>query len=107
MREITTLRELCNIKTLNPCCGGHAQEFPIAADRLNPYAVDAYDGINLNPLEVVFVKVKGFLLQADWSAPKTSQTYDRWLSHQVSLLHTPHMNVGAISHLHAQRIVLL
>ncbi|KAL3131963.1 hypothetical protein ABBQ38_007659 [Trebouxia sp. C0009 RCD-2024] len=46
---------------------------------LNPYAVDAYDGINLNPLEVVFVKVKSFLLQADWTAPKMSQTYDRWL----------------------------
>lgn len=56
------------------------------ADRLNPYAVDAYDGINLNPLEVVFVKVKGFLLQADWTAPRMSQTYDRWLSHQVFLL---------------------
>ena len=55
------------------------------ADRLNPYAVDAYDGINLNPLEVVFVKVKSFLLQADWKAPKMSQTYDRWLSHQVFL----------------------
>ncbi|KAL3163355.1 hypothetical protein ABBQ32_009744 [Trebouxia sp. C0010 RCD-2024] len=52
---------------------------------LNPYAVDAYDGINLNPLEVVFVKVKSFLLQADWTAPKMSQTYDRWLSHQVFL----------------------
>ncbi|KAA6422349.1 MAG: hypothetical protein FRX49_07819, partial [Trebouxia sp. A1-2] len=45
---------------------------------LNPYAVDAYDGVNLNPLEVVFIKVKSFLLQADWPAPKTSQTYDRW-----------------------------
>ena len=45
--------------------------------------MDAYDGVNLNPLEVVFVKVKGFLLQADWIAPKTLQTYDRWLSHQV------------------------
>ena len=52
--------------------------------RLNPYAVDAYDGINLNPLEVVFIKVKSFLLQAKWTAPVTSQTYDRWASHEVT-----------------------
>ena len=61
------------------------EDFSPAAHRLNPYAVDAYDGVNLNPLEVVFVKVKGFLLQTDWPAPKISQTYDRWLSHQVGL----------------------
>ena len=68
----------------------HVKIVPFAAVRLNPYAVDAYDGINLNPLEVVFVKVKGFVLQSDWPAPKTSQTYDRWLSHQVSLhIHRP------------------
>lgn len=52
--------------------------------RLNPYAVDAYDGVNLNPLEVVFVKVKSFLLQGTWTSPVTSQTYDRWKSHEVS-----------------------
>ncbi len=51
--------------------------------RLNPYAVDAYDGVNLNPLEVVFIKVKSFLLQADWPAPKISQTYDRWSTFKV------------------------
>ena len=55
----------------------------LAHCRLNPYAVDAYDGINLNPLEVVFVKVKSFLLQAKWTAPVISQTYDRWASHEV------------------------
>ncbi len=54
--------------------------------RLNPYAVDAYDGVNLNPLEVVFIKVKSFLLQADWPAPKMSQTYDRWSTFKVYLL---------------------
>lgn len=54
--------------------------------RLNPYAVDAYDGVNLNPLEVVFIKVKSFLLQADWPAPKTSQTYDRWRTFKVQPL---------------------
>ena len=62
--------------------------FAHVIDRLNPYAVDAYDGINLNPLEVVFIKVKGFMLQADWTAPKASQTYDRWLSHKVSMGHS-------------------
>ena len=53
--------------------------------RLNPYAVDAYDGVNLHPLEVLFVKVKAFMLQAAWTAPVTSQVYDRWSSHKVSL----------------------
>ena len=52
--------------------------------RLNPYAVDAYDGVNLHPLEVLFVKVKTFMLQAAWTAPVTSQAYDRWSSHKVN-----------------------
>jgi len=51
--------------------------------RLNPYKMDMYDGINLSPLEVVFVKLKDYMLQADWTTPKTSQTYDMWRSHEV------------------------
>ena len=65
--------------------------------RLNPYAVDAYDGINLNPLEVVFIKVKSFLLQADWTAPKMSQTYDRWSSFKVSTATAAHPNFIIVS----------
>ncbi|KAK9816513.1 hypothetical protein WJX72_001363 [[Myrmecia] bisecta] len=47
---------------------------------LNPYAEFAYDGIELNPMEVVFVKVKDFLLDVGWVAPTMATTYDRWIS---------------------------
>ena len=56
-----------------------------ASSRLNPYAEYAYDGITLNPLEVVFVKVKDFTLDIDWTSPLMAATYDRWLSFQVIL----------------------
>ena len=71
-------------------------------DRLDPHGVDVYDGINLNPLEVVFVKVKVSMLQADWAAPKASQTHDRWLSHQVSLLPRHQFYFGVPSQLYCQ-----
>ena len=48
--------------------------------RLNPYAEFAYDGLLLNPLEVLFVKVKAFQMQADWMSALMAGTYDRWLS---------------------------
>ena len=54
-----------------------------AACSINPYAEMAYDGVDLNPMEVLFVKVKSFLLQAAWVAPTWAQTYDRWLTRQV------------------------
>lgn len=57
--------------------------------RLSPDGINAYDGINLNPLEVFFTQVKVAMLQADWTAPKATQTYDRWLSHKVDLLLYP------------------
>ena len=57
---------------------------PGCASRLNPYAEYAYDGIYLNPMEVLFVKVKGFTIDGDWTSPKMAATYDRWISQQVS-----------------------
>ena len=48
--------------------------------RLNPYAEFAYDGLALNPLEVLFVKVKAFQLQTDWTSAMMATTYDRWSS---------------------------
>jgi len=48
--------------------------------RLNPYAEFAYDGLLLNPLEVLFVKVKGFQVHIDWMSAMMATTYDRWLS---------------------------
>ena len=45
--------------------------------------MDMYDGVNLSPLEVVFVKVKRSMLQAGWTTPKTSQIYDKWRADEV------------------------
>ena len=39
--------------------------------------------MSLNPLEVMFVKVKGSLLDQGSSAATTGQTLDRWMQHQV------------------------
>ena len=55
--------------------------------RLNPYADFAYDGLLLNPLEVLFVKVKEFHVQTKWLSAMMATTYDRWLS-QVTHRHT-------------------
>ena len=54
--------------------------------RLNPYAEFAYDGLMLNPLEVLFVKVKDFQMQTDWTSALMAATYDRWQS-EVRYLH--------------------
>ena len=59
------------------------------ASRLNPYAEYAYDGIYLNPMEVLFVKVKGFTIDGDWTSPKMAATYDRWISQQVRFSSAP------------------
>ena len=56
--------------------------------RLNPYAEFAYDGIVLNPMEVVFVKVKNFAVDARWTTPHTAVTYDHWMSVKVYMLAT-------------------
>lgn len=52
--------------------------------RLNPYAEYSYDGLSLNPLEVIFVKVKGFQVQSRWASAEMATTYDRWASAMVS-----------------------
>lgn len=54
------------------------------SNRLNPYAEFSYDGTVLNPLEVLFVKVKGFQMQGGWQSAHMAATYDRWLSSNVS-----------------------
>lgn len=54
--------------------------------RLNPYAEHTYDGVPLNPLEVMFVKVKHFQLEGDWMSTHLATTYDRWLQVQVLTL---------------------
>ncbi|CAL8465845.1 g5381 [Coccomyxa elongata] len=53
--------------------------------RLNPYADYAYDGIGLNPMEVLFVKVKGFQREGNWATTRMAITYDRWIASQGQL----------------------
>ena len=59
--------------------------------RQNPYSDFAYDGVMINPFEVLFVKVKGYQLESDWIASKMAATYDRWkrseVCHTVSARH--------------------
>lgn len=50
---------------------------------MNPYAEYAYDGITLNPMEVLFPKVKGFTIDGEWTTPRMAAAYDRWMTHQV------------------------
>ncbi|BDA51685.1 hypothetical protein COCOBI_19-2410 [Coccomyxa sp. Obi] len=50
--------------------------------RLNPYAEYAYDGIGLNPMEVLFVKVKDFQREGEWETTRMAITYDRWIASQ-------------------------
>lgn len=40
--------------------------------------LDRYDGVSLHPYEVLFVKVKGFMLDAQWSSALTAVKYDAW-----------------------------
>lgn len=51
--------------------------------RLNPYAEYMYDGINLSPFEVMFVKIKDYLLQANWTAAATVKKYTDWAHSKV------------------------
>ena len=51
--------------------------------RKNPYAEYAYDGVTLSPMEVIFIKVKGFTVDARWTAQHTAVTYDSWLGKKV------------------------
>lgn len=48
-------------------------------DGANPYGEYYYDGISLNPYEVVFVKVKGDMVQSGWSYAMYAKKYEQWL----------------------------
>lgn len=50
---------------------------------VNPYAEDRYDGISVNPLEVMFVKVKEFMLQTEWMPARFAKKYDEWSNQMV------------------------
>mmetsp|Transcript_669 Transcript_669/g.1942 ORF Transcript_669/g.1942 Transcript_669/m.1942 type:complete len:501 (-) Transcript_669:495-1997(-) len=48
----------------------------------NPYKENSFDGVSLNPLEVMFVKVKGYLLELDWTTATWADAIDRWMHHK-------------------------
>lgn len=45
---------------------------------INPYAEYMYDGVNISPFEVMFVKVKEFLLEANWTTATSAKKYTTW-----------------------------
>eukprot|EP00884_Botryococcus_braunii_P008291 jgi/Botrbrau1/17463/Bobra.0054s0050.1 len=53
-------------------------------EQLNPIQEGLYDGISINPLEVMFVKVKRAMLEAGWEQVRQATKYDAWLSLQRS-----------------------
>ena len=65
---------------------------------LNPYADSAYDGLLLNPMEVVFVKVKRFQQEANWGSARLAATYSRWMDQGVGALPSlPSCSVPCVS----------
>jgi hypothetical protein len=52
--------------------------------RVNPYGEYYYDGITLNPFEVMFVKTKEALLANQWTYATLAQKYDHWIAAQES-----------------------
>ncbi|GIL98607.1 hypothetical protein Vretimale_3951 [Volvox reticuliferus] len=52
--------------------------------RSSPQSDLTYDGITLDPLEVMFVKVKGFLLQRNITYSLKAAQYDLWLENETS-----------------------
>lgn len=51
--------------------------------RVNPYGENYYDGITIDPFEVMFVKVKALLLERGWSYAVHASKYDAWLANKV------------------------
>ena len=50
---------------------------------LNPYADQLNDGTSLNPMEVIFVKFKQHMQEAEWAMAEMTAVYSRWLEAQV------------------------
>lgn len=51
--------------------------------RLNPYAEHMYDGIDLSPFEIMFIKLKEYLLEANWTTATQGKKYSDWNTHPV------------------------
>lgn len=52
---------------------------------INPLQLSAYDGINVDPLEVMFVKVKASMQAAGWGHVVQAAKYDAWLAESAVL----------------------
>ncbi len=77
---------LRNRETGSPVGGAAAspvKRAPGVRRRVNPYKERSFDGMALHPLEVMFVKMKGILLDQGLPAATTVETLDRWMQHQV------------------------
>lgn len=62
---------------------------------MNPYAEYAYDGVVLNPLEVLFVKVKAFQQEAKWTSTRMAMAYARWKEVQVTHVSSTQTRFGS------------
>lgn len=51
--------------------------------RVNPQGEGYYDGISLDPLEVMFIKFKRVLQQNKWGNVMQAGKYHEWLTEQV------------------------
>lgn len=47
--------------------------------RHSPHGENAYDGISLDPLEVMFIKVRSYTVDADLSSARKALKYADWL----------------------------
>ena len=74
---------------------------------LNPYADYAYDGLFLNPLEVVFVKVKRFQREANWGSARLADAYSGWMDQEVRLIACFTAGLSTVVSIHMPPALLL
>lgn len=64
----------------------HKNPLSTSQYRANPYGEHYLDGISLNPFEVMFVKVKGRLLDSGWSFAAQAAKYTEIMKGQVRMI---------------------
>jgi len=55
--------------------------------QINPATQYMYDGISLNPLEILFIKVKQLHVEAEWAQALSAVKYDEWKRTGLSNIH--------------------
>lgn len=58
-------------------------EQPPCQRRLTATSEFGLDGVSVDPLEVMFVKVKSYMLTSEWSFSKKAVKYQQWHKDQV------------------------